>query len=186
MTPFTSLLVPVALSAVAVFVLFMVVHATPWHRREQARLPDEDAVMAALRPFAIPPNDYAVPHPGSGKEMGSPEYDAKRNAGPVMFLTVLPSGPWNFGRMIGAWLAFTLVVSASVAHLVGMIVPRGGDRAMVFHYGMIITFIAYAMGAVPMSIWYNRKWSTTFRNAVDAVLYGVVTGWIFAAMWPKA
>jgi hypothetical protein len=118
--------------------------------------------------------------------MGSPEYDAKRNAGPVMFLTVLPSGPWNFGRMIGAWLAFTLVVSASVAHLVGMIVPRGGDRAMVFHYGMIITFIAYAMGAVPMSIWYNRKWSTTFRNAVDAVLYGVVTGWIFAAMWPKA
>ena len=84
MTPFMSLLLPIVLSAVAVFVLTMVIHMTPWHKGDYVRLPDEDGVMKALRPFNIPPNDYTVPHPGSGDYMKSPEYDAKRDAGPVM------------------------------------------------------------------------------------------------------
>ena len=48
MTPFTSLLVPVALSAVAVFVLSLIIHMTPWHKRDYVELPDEDGVMSAL------------------------------------------------------------------------------------------------------------------------------------------
>jgi len=36
-----------------------------------------------------------------------------------------------------------------------------------------------------MSIWYDRKWSTTFRTAVDSLLYALATGWIFMVMWPK-
>ena len=186
MTPFMSLLLPIVLSAVAVFILTMVIHMSPWHKGDYARLPDEDGVMAALRPFNIPPNDYTVPHPGSGDYMRSPEYDAKRNAGPVMNLTVVPSGPWKIGRMMGFWLLFTLAVSAIVARVVGTIVPPGGDTHAVFHYVAVITFLAYAMGAVPLSIWYNRKWSTTLRNAVDALLYALATGWIFWLMWPKA
>ena len=60
MTPFTSLLLPIVLSAVAVFILTMVIHMSPWHKRDYFRLPDEDGVMAALRPFNIPPNDYTT------------------------------------------------------------------------------------------------------------------------------
>ena len=186
MTPFTSLLLPIVVSAVAVNVLLVIIHMTPWHKRDYIKLPDEDGVMKALRPFKIPPNDYAVPHPGSGAEMKSPAYDAKREAGPVMFLTVAPSGAWNIGKMMGTWFLFAVVVSASVAWVVGTIVPRGGDPHAAFHDVAVITFLAYAMGAFPMSIWYNRKWSTTFKAAVDALLYALATGWIFSMMWPKA
>ncbi len=186
MTPIMSLLLPIVLSAVAVFVLTMILHMTPWHRRDYLRLPDEDGVMQALRPFNIPPNDYLTPHPGSGDYMKSPEYDAKRDAGPVMVLTVVPLGPWKIGRMMGLWFLFTIVVAAIVACVVGTIVPPGGHTHTVFHDVAVITFLSYAMGAVPLSIWYARKWSTTLRTAVDALLYALASGGIFAMMWPHA
>jgi hypothetical protein len=185
MTPFMSLLLPIVVSAVAVFVLTLIVHMTPWHKRDYIRLPDEDSVMKALRPFNIPPNDYMVPHPGSGEYMKSPEYDAKRAAGPVMIMTVAPSGPWKIGTMMGLWFLFTVVVSASMAWVVGTIVPPGGATHAVFHYVAVIAFLTYAMGAVPLSIWYYRKWSTTFRTAVDSLVYALATGWIFSMLWPK-
>lgn len=185
MTPFTSLLLPIALSAVAVFVLSMIIHMTPWHRSDYLRLPDEDGVMKALRPFNIPPNDYTTPHPGTGDYMKSPEYDAKRAAGPVIWLTVAPSGPWKIGKLMGSWFLFTLVVSATLACVVGSIVSAGGDRGVVFHQVAVIAFLTYAMGAVPLSIWYDRKWSTTLKTVVDSVLYALATGWIFSMLWPK-
>lgn len=185
MTPFTSLLLPIVLSAVAVFLLPMLIHMTPWHRSDYVRLPDEEGVMQALRGFRIPPNDYMVPYPGTGKEMQSPEYDAKRDAGPVMVLTVLPNGPWKIGRIMGQWFLFTLVISACMALVVGTILPPGGSRHAVFHHVAVISLLTYAMGAAPLSIWYDRKWSTTFRNGADSLLYALATGWIFMALWPK-
>jgi hypothetical protein len=185
MTPFVSLLLPIVVSAVAVFVLTLVIHMTPWHKPDYVRLPDEDGVMGALRPFNIPPDDYAAPHPGTGEYMKSPEYDARRAGGPVMFMTVLPSGPWNIGKIMGAWFLFTVIVAASVAAVVGTVVPPGASRHAVFHHIAIITFLIYALGPVPMSIWYNRKWSTTFKNLLDSLLCALATGWIFSMMWPK-
>jgi hypothetical protein len=72
-----------------------------------------------------------------------------------------------------------------MAWVAGTIVPPGGDKPAVFHRVAAVAFLTYAMGAVPMSIWYNRKWSTTLKTAVDSVLYALATGWIFSMMWPK-
>jgi hypothetical protein len=185
MTPLTSLLLPIVVSAVAVFVLSMIIHMTPWHRTDYLRLPDEDGVMQALRPFNLAPGDYTTPHPGTGDYMKSKEYDDKRAAGPVLWLTVVPSGPWQIGKLFGGWFLFTVAVSACVAYVVGTIVAAGGDRQTVFRLVAVIVFLAHAMGAVPLSIWYNRQWSTTFKNVVDSVLYALATGWIFSMMWPK-
>ena len=161
MTPYMSLLLPIAVSAIAVFVLTMIVHMTPWHKRDSIKLPDEDGVMKALRPFNIPPNDYTTPHPGSGDYMKSREYDAKRDAGPVMWVTVVPSGPRKIGKIMGLWFLFTAAVSACMACVVGTIVPPGGDTHAVFHHVAVIAFLTYAMGAIPMSIWYGAPRCTT-------------------------
>lgn len=185
MTPFLSLLLPIVASAIAVFVLTLIIHMTPWHRGDYRRLPDEDGVMKTLRAFNIPPNDYMVPHPGSGEYMKSAEFDGKMNAGPVMVVTVVRSGPWNMGKLMGSWFVFVLVVSASLAYVVGTIVPPGGDRHAVFHHVAVIAFLTYTMGAVPLSIWYQRKWSTTFRYSVDSLLCALATALIFCTMWPK-
>ena len=185
MTHFVPLLLPIGISAVAVFVLTMIIHMTPWHKGDYVRLPDEDGVMKTLRPFNIPANDYMIPHPGSTEYMKSAEYDGKMAAGPVMVVTVVPAGPWKMGKMLGLWFVFTLVAAAAVGCVVGTIVPPGGNTHAVFHHIAAITFLTYAMGGIPLSIWYQRKWSTTFRYVIDSALNALLTGWIFAMMWPK-
>ena len=45
-----SLLIPIALSAVFVFIASSIIHmATPWHKHDLMKLPNEDGVMNALR-----------------------------------------------------------------------------------------------------------------------------------------
>ena len=43
----------------------------------QLCLPNEDKAMDALRPLAIPPGDYMVPHCSGAEEMKSPAFKDK-------------------------------------------------------------------------------------------------------------
>jgi hypothetical protein len=70
-----ALWLPILLSAVVVFVVSSIIHmALPWHKNDYPKIPNEDAVRAALRPLNIPPGSYMVRRPSSQKEMGSPEF----------------------------------------------------------------------------------------------------------------
>ena len=187
MTPFMSLLLPIVLSAVAVFILASIIHmAMPWHKSDYAKVPDEDGLMAAMRPFALPPGDYMMPRPTSREDMRSPEFMAKRTRGPVAVMTIMPGGPFSIVPSMGAWFVFSLLVAAVAACMTGAVHAPGANGHGVFHYAAGITFLCYAMGEVPLSIWYGRKWSTTLKNAFDSLLYGVATGLIFMAMWPTS
>ena len=187
MTPFMSLLLPVCLSAVAVFVISSIIHmAMPWHKSDYVKVNDEDGLMAAMRPFGLKPGDYMMPRPSSGADMKSAEFLAKRESGPVVIMTVAPGGPFNMGAFMGSWFIFSLLISAIAGWMTGTILPPGADGHAAFHFSALITFLCYSMGAVPLSIWYYRKWSTTLKNAFDALLYGLATGAIFMLMWPKA
>ena len=56
-----ALWLPILLSAVIVFVVSSIIHmASPWHKNDYPRMPNEDQVRSALRPLAIPPGDYMV------------------------------------------------------------------------------------------------------------------------------
>ena len=99
MVPVLSLLIPIALSAVFVFIASSIIHmATPWHKHDLMKLPNEDGVMNALRPFNLPPGNYGIPKPDSMKDMGTPEFQAKYKAGPVAFLTVRPGGDMGMSK----------------------------------------------------------------------------------------
>ena len=75
MVPIMSLLVPVLLAAVLVFVASSVIHMLlPYHRTDFAKVPMEDEVMAAMRPFTIPPGEYVIPYAGSPAMMKDPGY----------------------------------------------------------------------------------------------------------------
>lgn len=93
-----ALWLPILLSAVVVFLASSVIHMmTPWHKGEYRAVPDEDGVMKALRPFAIPPGDYMMPSAPSMEAMKSPEFLEKKNLGPNIIMTVVPnaSGNWR-------------------------------------------------------------------------------------------
>ena len=53
-----ALWLPILLSAVIVFIASSIIHMGPfWHRGDYPKLPNEDGVLNALRPFAIPPGN---------------------------------------------------------------------------------------------------------------------------------
>jgi hypothetical protein len=187
MTPFMSLLLPIIVAAVVVFLLSNVIHMMmPWHKSDYEPFPDEDAVLDALRPFSIPPGDYMAPAPRSMDHMKSPDYLAKRTRGPVLMATVMKNGGFNMGPLLATWFLFVLIIAAIVGCVTGSILGPGADGHAVFHYSGIITFMSYCMGAVPFSIWYQRKWSSTFKNALDALIYAAGTAAVFMLMWPKS
>lgn len=185
MTPITSLVLPILVAAVVVFILSLVIQmAMPWHKRDFGNVPDDDVFLSAIRQLDIPPGDYCVPSPRLPNGARNPQFIEKWATGPSVTMTVIPPSE-NMGRYMGQWFAFTVLVAAIAGWVTSTIVVPPGDERAVFRYGAIITFLCYSLGAWPLSIWYHRKWSTAFKSAFDAILYGLATGMVFSWLWPK-
>lgn len=181
-----SLLLPIALSAVFVFVASSIIHmATPWHKGDLDKVPDEDGVMNALRPFNIPPGEYGMPKANSMKDMQSPEFAAKFKAGPVAFITVRPSGDMSMSRSLVLWFIYSLVVSMVAGYIAGVAFGPGADYLRIFQVAGCVAFTGYALGQAHESIWWGRRWSRTVRNMLDGLLYGLLTGGTFGWLWPR-
>jgi hypothetical protein len=175
---------PILLSAVAVFIVSSVIHMiTPWHKNDFPRLANEDAALDALRALAIPPGDYLMPRPATRAEMGSSEFKEKVARGPVVLLTVMKGGV-DMARSLGGWFVYLLVVSALAAHVAWRALPAGAPREHVFHQVALVAFAGYALALWQMSIWYRRAWSLTIKATVDGLIYAVITGLVFAWLWP--
>ena len=186
MTELSALWLPILLSGVLVFVVSSVIHmATPWHKGDYAKAPNEDKVREALRPLAIPPGDYMIPRAGSMDEMKTPEFAAKMKEGPVMVATVMPSGPVGIGKNLAQWFVYLLVVSLFAAYVAGRALPAGAAYRSVFRFAGVAAFLGYAGAMWQMSIWYKRSWTTTIKSTVDGLVYGMVTGGVFGWLWPR-
>jgi hypothetical protein len=186
MTPLTALWLPILLSAVFVFIASSIIHMTPlWHKGDFPKLANEDAVMNALRPLALPPGDYLIPRPGSGAEMRSPEFKEKVNKGPVVLMTVMPNGMMSMTRNLVLWFFFILAVSFASAYIAAHAVPPGSYWHGVFRFAGATAFLGYAVALWEMSIWYRRAWSMTIKSTVDGVIYAAITAATFAWLWPR-
>jgi hypothetical protein len=180
-----SLWLPILLSAIAVFVASSIIHMLlGYHANDFKRLPDEDAVGNALRPLAIPPGDYAIPHSSSMKEMQSDEYKQRMERGPVVFMTVLPSGEIQMGKMLGMWFVYCLIVVSFAAYVAGRAVGPGAEYLDVFRFVGTVVFVGFALALWQDSIWYWRQWSTTLKNTFDGAVYALITAGIFGTFWP--
>jgi hypothetical protein len=49
-----------------------------------------------------------------------------------------------------------------------------------------VAFAGYGYGQISDTIWKGQPWSNTMRHLLDGVIYAVVTGAIFMALWPAA
>ena len=181
-----ALWLPILLSAVIVFVASSIIHmATPWHKNDCLKVPNEDKVMDALRPFAVPPGDYGMPRPASMKDMKSPEFVDKMTKGPVMFFTVMPGGPVSMGKSLVQWFLFCVVVGIFAAYIAGHTLSVGAPYPVVFRVVGATAFAGYALGLWPMSIWYNRSWTTTIKSTIDGLAYALLTAGAFGWLWPR-
>ena len=149
-----SLLIPIALSAVFVFIASSIIHmATPWHSGDLKKVPKEDDVMNALRSLNIPPGDYGMPKPNSMKDMGSPEFVAKYKAGPVAFMTVRPSGEISMTNSLVMWFIYSLIVSMVAGYIAGVAFGPGAEYLRIFQVAGCVAFTGYALGQAQESIW---------------------------------
>jgi hypothetical protein len=140
--------------------------------------------MDALRPLAIPPGDYMIPRAASGKDMQTPEFKEKLKKGPVLMMTVYPSGPFTMGKQLFQWFVFAVVVGIFAAYVAGRALPPGSPYLEVFRFSGVTAFIAYTVASWPASIWYKRAWGTTIRGTIDGLIYALLSAGVFGWLWP--
>lgn len=186
MTELTALWLPILVSAVLVFLASAVIHMLmPWHKGDYPPVPNEEGVMASLRPHAIPPGDYMLPRAASPEDMRSEAFAEKLRQGPVMMLTVMPNGPVTMGRTFVLWFVYLIVVGVFAGYITGRALPPGSDYRSVFRFAGATAFIGYALALWQMSIWYRRSWSTTLKATADGLIYALLTAGTFGWLWPR-
>lgn len=186
MVPIVSLVVPIVLSAIIVFVASSVLHMVlPFHRNDLRRLPDEDAVQEALRRLKVPPGDYALPLASSPAGMKEPQFLEKMKKGPIVFMTVLPGSAPSMAGSLGLWFAYCVVVSIFAAYIAGRAVGPGMEYLEVFRFAGCTAFSGYALALAQHSIWYKRNWGATARGMIDGLIYALLTGGTFGWLWPR-
>jgi hypothetical protein len=186
MVPLMSLWIPIIVAAVLVFLVSSVIHMfLGYHANDYRKLPDEDGLMAALRPYAIPPGDYAMPHAASMKAMSSKEYVDKQTAGPVAIFTVLPNGPSSMGRSLGLWFGYCILVGVFAAYITGRALGPGAEYMEVFRFAGTTAVAGYALALLQNSIWYFRDWRATLLSVMDGVIYALLTAGVFGWLWPQ-
>jgi hypothetical protein len=187
MIPITSLWLPILVAAVLVFVASSVIHMLlTYHRNDFRAVPNEDAVMDALRPFTIPPGDYVLPHAGSMEVMKSDAYREKVRTGPILFFTSLaPGRVFEMGGTLVQWFLYSVLVGIIAAYLAGRMLPPGAPYLEVFRVTGTVTFACYSMALMQRSIWYHMKWSATLRSMFDGLIYALLTAGAFGWLWPS-
>jgi hypothetical protein len=186
MVPVTSLWLPILLSAVIVFVASSLIHMVlRYHRNDFDKLPDEEAVMDALRTAGVPPGEYFFPRAVSPAAMKDPAFIEKRKRGPVGVLTVMTGASMSMAPYLTQWFVYCVVVGIFAAYIAGRALAPGAPYPSVFRFAGCTAFAAYALALWQNSIWYKRKWSTTFKSSIDGLLYGLLTGGVFGWLWPR-
>jgi hypothetical protein len=183
--PLTGLWLPILLSAVIVFVASSIMHMLlPYHQSDYRKLPDEERVLAALRPLGLTRGLYTFPYT-THKDMKLPETTEKFKQGPVGYITVIPSGPVNMGKFLGLWIGFCLVVSFFVAYLTGHTVASGADYLAVFRVAGTAGFLAYGVGNLSNGIWRGQPWGMVLKEVFDGLIYALLTAGTFGWLWPR-
>ena len=186
MTELLDLWLPIVASAVAVFFTsFISWMVLPFHHKEWGGVPDESGFLQTLRRMEIPPGLYCFPHCPDPSQMKDPEVRKRLNEPPVGLLHL-----WSHRRsmpmcLLGSFLV-NLVVSVFVAYLAAAALAPGAGFAGVFQVAGAAGVLAYAFATIPNNIWFGKPVKSIMLDTADGVAYGLVTGLVFALLWPAA
>jgi hypothetical protein len=141
--------------------------------------------MEAMRKAGVKPGDYMMPHCASASPMKDAAFLEKFAKGPVAVVTVMPPGRPAMGAQLAQWFVYCLVVSVFAAYIAGRALQPGAHYLAVFRFAGATAFIGYALALWQDSIWYKKKLSTTIKNTIDGLIYGLLTGGTFGWLWPS-
>ncbi len=175
-----SLLVPVALSAVALFFAsFLSWMILQLHEKDWRKLAREEELMNALRPLDIPPGNYMFPRTENPKDQQSPEFQAKWEAGPRGVVTFFDKV--SMGANLGLTFVYFLVAAFCLAYLATLALPAGAPFMQVFRFVTTAAFMTFFAAIVPHAVWFKCR---IVGHLVESIAYAALVGAIFGAMWP--
>ena len=178
-----ALWLPILLAAVIVFVASSIIHMVlPYHRSDYKKLPDEEKAREALR--GLPPGLYVTPY-CTHKEMKSPEIQEKYKQGPVGLFTIFPSGPPAMGKYMGLWFVYCFIIGFFTAYLTYHTVAAGASYLVVFRVAGTAAFMSYGLGPLANGIWKGQPWSNVSKEAIDGLVYALLTAGTLGWLWPK-
>jgi hypothetical protein len=159
--------------------------ALKYHKKDFLPLPDEEAARSALGRQNLAPGQYAIPCPGSMKQMQDPEWMRKYTEGPVAYLTVFPKGPMRIGPRLVQWFVFSIGIAVFVAYMLSRTLPHGAPYAQVFRIAATATWLGYGGALVWSGIWKGVPWSKVGIDVFDGLVYALLTAGAFAGFWPR-
>jgi hypothetical protein len=185
MISITSLWLPILLAAVAVFAVSSIMHMfLGYHWNDLRGLPQQDAILDAVRGFKIPPGEYTLPKCDTMQHMRSPEFKQKMETGPLLILNV-SGGGMAMGRSLTQWFVYLLLVGVCCAYIAGRELAVGASYLSVFRLTGFAAFMGYAMALPQASIWYRRNWRMTLLAMIDGLVFASLTGGMFGWLWPR-
>jgi hypothetical protein len=185
MTTLSALGLPIVLSAVAVFIASSIMHMVlPYHRTDYRQLPEEEKVLSAVRAAGLKRGLYVFPFT-THKDMKSAATVEKFNQGPVGMMTIARNGPPVMPKFLGLWFGYCLLVGFFVAYLAVHTVAPGASFRHVFRVVGTAAFLAYSLGNISNGIWKMQTWSVTIKEAIDGIIYALLTAAVFASLWPR-
>lgn len=185
MTSLLALWLPILLSAVFVFIVSSIIHMVlPWHKNDFPKLSNQDQIMDALRPFALPPGDYMIPRADNMQQMSSSEFAEKMKRGPRLMFTVMRGDSFGMGKNLVMWFLYSALIAFCAAYVAGRALPAGANYLRVFQLIGATAFMGFSLGLWQMSIWYSRSWVITIKATIDGLIYAMVMAGTFGWLWP--
>lgn len=187
MVSLMSLVVPMLVSAVVVFIASAILHMViPFHKNDYRKVPREDEFLTAMRQFDLPPGDYVVPHAEGPAAMKDPAFVEKRAKGPTIIMTLTPGATPSMAKPLTRWFIFCVVVSVFAAYMASRTLPAGTEYMQVFRIVGTTAFLGYALALIQNWIWFMKDGGATFRSIIDGLAYALLTAGVFGWMWPAA
>jgi hypothetical protein len=183
----SHLWLPIIVSAAAVWVASALAWMlSPHHKKDFKSVPDETAFAAAIRSLGIAPGSYGFPRCDHAK-MKDPEFKKKWEEGPVGTLNVW--GKVSMGKNMLATFLVYLIVSGLIGYLGWAVFQHDGaalSRSRVFQVLGTAGILAYSFSFLPGGIWFGQSGRAMAMGVLDGIVFGLITGGIFAGLWPGA
>lgn len=175
---------PILLSAAAVWIV-STIFGMPFlhHKNDWIGLPDEYAFMESIRKSGIQPGNYLFPDFRTREAMESEKVGTALKEGPAGHLS-LWRPPLTMGGKLAATFIVYLVVSTLIAYLAAVALPRAAGFARVFQFVGAAGILAYSFSFIPSAIWFGAYKRTIVASIIDGIVFGAITGAIFAWRWP--
>lgn len=175
---------PIIISAGVIWVASAVIWmAMPHHKNDFDTLSNEAEFINTIKGLNLKPGNYGFPNFCDKSKMNDPEMKKKFEEGPLGIINVWPPQKGMGMNMLLSFLVY-LVVSLLIGYLGWEALGPNKSFGKVFQILGTAGVLSYSFAFIPNGIWFNQKRQALMMNILDGIILGLLTGLVFASLWP--